>query len=160
MATKTFTTFKLKDQLFGVEVLYVREINRQLDTTPVPHAPCFVRGLLNLRGQIVTILDLQKRLSEHNAEITEQSCNLILKTENELAPIRTREKRPDLKTTSDHVGLLVDSIDEIICINEDDIAEPPVNVGDVEKKYLSGVTTLEGRLLGILAVDKVLEMQR
>ena len=157
MTTTTFATFQLDQQLFGIEILYVREVNKQLDMTPVPHAPDYVRGLLNLRGQIVTILDLKKRLSSTKTQVSGSSCNLILKTEQELNPIRQREKRPDLATSADPVGLMIDSIDEIVTVDTALIADPPVNMDPHEQKYLSGVVTLDKRLLGILSVDKILE---
>ena len=62
MALRSFATVHLNDQLFGIDILLIREINRQLELSQVPHSPQFVKGLVNLRGQIVTILDLNNRL--------------------------------------------------------------------------------------------------
>jgi len=154
---RTFTTFKLAGQLFGIEILHVREINKQLDITAVQQAPEFIRGLINLRGQIVTVMDLRGKLTGRQADITHDSCNIILRTEAELAPIRIQENRPDLHSVPDSVGLLVDDIDEIVNVEEEAINPPPSNIGDVEGHFLTGVIQLEGRLLGILSVAKLLE---
>ena len=156
MATKTFTTFKLNEQLFGVEILYVREINKQMDITPVQHAPEYIRGLTNLRGQIVTVMDLLKRLSGIESTISEKSCNLIIKTDQELSIIRRRENREDITSAPDPVGLLVDDIDEIVAVDSEEIDPPPNNIGELEGKYLSGVIKLDGTLIGILSVKKLL----
>jgi len=156
MATRTFTTFKLNGQLFGIEVLYVREINKQIDLTPVQHAPQFIRGLVNLRGQIVTVMDLIRRLTPNKIKLTDKTCNLILKTDAEIAGVRGREQRDDLASSPDPVGLLVDEIQEIVTVDDSEIDSPPNNIGDIEGRYLSGVVKLDGALLGILSVDKVL----
>ena len=157
MATKTFATFKLGKQLYGVDVMYVREINKQIDITPVPHAPEYIRGLVNLRGQIVTVMDIIKRLTPDFTTVTDSTCNLIIKTDNELAPIRQREDRPDLKSVQDSVGLLVDEIDEIVTFDDKEISPPPTNVGKVEGKFMSGVVQLPEGLLVILSIEKVLQ---
>ncbi len=157
MSNKTFATFKLGEQLFGVEVLYVREINKQIDITPVQHSPQFIRGLVNLRGQIVTVMDLLQRLKGNSTKLTDQTCNLVLKTDQEISIIRHREDRDDLVTTNDTVGLLVDAIDEIVTVEEEEIDPPPTNIGQVEGQYLDGVVKLDNELLAILSIEKVLQ---
>ncbi|MBY0405682.1 MAG: chemotaxis protein CheW, partial [Cyanobacteria bacterium] len=85
MATRSFATFHLNEQLFGIDILLIREINKQLDISIVPHSPNYIRGLVNLRGQIVTILDLNKRLSLGDSVLSGNSHNVILKTEAEVS---------------------------------------------------------------------------
>lgn len=154
---KTFTTFRLNEQLFGIEILYVREINKQLDITPVQHAPEYIRGLINLRGQIVTVLDINKRLNGQLTEITPLSCNVILRTDAEMAPIRQMQKRDDLISVADSVGLLIDDIDEIVSVDPEDIEMPPPNISERFGRYLEGVIKLEKELLTILSVPPLLE---
>lgn len=157
MSSKTFATFRLGDQLFGVEVLFVREINKQIDITVVQHAPEFIRGLVNLRGQIVTVMDLLQRIKGSSTKLTDQTCNLILKTDQEITPIRNRESREDLVSSSDTIGLLVDEIDEIITVEDEEIDPPPTNMDKNEGNYLDGVVKLDGELLAILSVPRVLQ---
>ncbi len=154
---KQFTTFKVGDQLFALEVIFVREINQQMEITPVQHAPEHVRGLINLRGQIITIFDLGARLGLEERTISQQSHNIILKTDDELAAARAREERDDLRSTPDPVGLLVDAIGDVIEADENEIDVPPANVGEISGEYLSGVVKLEGNLLVVLDPAEILK---
>ena len=153
---KQFTTFKLDEQLFGVEVLLVREINQQMDITPVQQAPEHIRGLINLRGQIITVFDLGVRLGLDPREISGTSHSVILKTEEELGPLHSREGREDLKSSADAVGLLVDTIGDVVEEDETEIEPPPANLGSVDGRFLSGVVKLHRDLLVLLDVTKIL----
>jgi purine-binding chemotaxis protein CheW len=156
MSAKSFASFYVEDQLFGVDILMVREINRQLDISAVPNSPDYVRGLVNLRGQIVTIVDLNRRLGLPPACIGPESHNIILKTEGELVGLREREGRNDLHSAADKVGLLVDSIGDVIALTDEEIDPPPANIGELEGRYLTGVAKLSGEIMAILDVHKVL----
>ena len=155
MATRSFATFTLNDHLFGIDILLVREINKQLDVTNVPKAPNYIRGLINLRGQIVTILDLACRLGLDKDKLG-SSFNIILKTEAELESLRKTEDRSDLSSCPDKVGLLVDKIQDVITVEESTINPPPANRGKLDGRYLSGVVHFNQQLISILAVDKIL----
>jgi purine-binding chemotaxis protein CheW len=134
---KQFVTFKIDEDLLGIDVLRVREINRVLDITPVAKAPAYVRGLVNLRGQTVTIFDLGIRLGLPPRHITEESHNIVLK--------------------HDMVGFLVDSIGDIVQCGAIEVEPPPANAGDIDGKFIDGVVQLEHELLVILDTGKVLE---
>ncbi len=154
MSDRQYTTFYLDDHLFGVDILYVREISRQLELTPVHRVGNHVRGLVNLRGQIVTVLDLGVKLALEPREVSATSRNIILKTEGELdrQSIHVDEH---LGTGTDVVGLLVDRIGDVVTVDESEIERPPANVGVVSGKYLSGVVKLDHGLLSILKVAQV-----
>ncbi len=154
-----YTTFKVRDQLFGIEVLLVREINQQMDITYVQKAPDYIRGLINLRGQIVTIFDLSYRLGLGSCKITENAHNIILKSEEELAPIRARENRDDLYCGWETVGLLVDSIGDVIEVDSSRIQPPPANINDIDGRYLSGVVMLDHQLLLAINVKELLKTE-
>ncbi len=134
---KQFVTFQIGDHLLGIDILRVREINRVLDITPVQHSQPYMRGLINLRGQIVTIFDLGVRLGLGPRKLTERSHNIILKP--------------------DTVGLLADSIGDVVETREEDIEPPPANAGEIEGKFIEGVLKLETDLLVILSAGKLLE---
>ncbi|MEB3206744.1 MAG: chemotaxis protein CheW [Vampirovibrionales bacterium] len=155
MTTRNIATFYLDNDLFGVDILYVREINRQLDLTPVPRAPEFVEGLLNLRGQIVTVLDLKKRLGVGKTRLHENTHNLILKTEPELHAIRQRENAnlDDRPLTPDLTSLLVDQIGDVVAVEESAVEPPPANLAQIDRRYISGIVKLEKRLLTVLNVS-------
>ena len=152
---RQFVTFKIENQSFGIDIDAVREINQQVSITAVPQAPGFVRGLVNLRGQIVTIIDLGVRLGLPPRDLSNTNHNVILKTEEELAALSARQGGTSLKTCRDVAGLLVDEIGNVV--EETEQMEPrPANVGSVESRFLQGVIKRQDELLLILNLEEVL----
>lgn len=148
-----YATFHLDGRLFGLEILTVREINRILDITPVPKAAAHICGLINLRGQIVTILDLAVRLGLPARGITDTTHNIILKTASELGLQGTGEI-----TTTDQVGLLVDAIGDVIAADETTIEPPSANVSEQEGRCLRGILKTDAGLLILLNLPAVLAL--
>lgn len=151
-----YSTFRLGDRLFGLDLMMIREINRILDITPVPHAREHIRGLINLRGQIVTIMDLAVRLGLPSQEIGEESHNIILKTNAELASARQAGGTTHFTTSVDLVGFLVDAIGDVVEADESAIEPPSANVSEAEGRFLSGVIKTESGLLVLLDLQEVL----
>jgi len=139
-AMRQFVTFRIDMYLMGIDILAVREINRFLDITPVQHVQDYIRGLINLRGQTVTVFDLGVRLGLSARILTDNSHNIILK--------------------KDAVGLLVDCIGDVTEAEETEIELPPANVGKIEEKFVVGVVKLEDELLVILSAEKILETKK
>lgn len=136
---RQFTTFRLNDLWLGVDVVKVREINRLFEFTMVPHAiPC-VRGLLNLRGQVITVFDLAVRLGMERAIITDNSHNIILKEE--------------------AVGLIVDSISDILQVEEEAVESPPANIKSIEMPFIEGVLSSANGLVVILSTEAILNYE-
>ena len=154
MSTRVFTTFNLDDQLFGLDIHFVREINRHLDLSPVPHAPQYIRGLINLRGQIVTVMDLKRRLGFESSGLTEQTHNLIIKTNAERGHYEEEEEDCLIP---DKLGLLVDDIGDIVSVESDQILPPPANAGKIDGAYVTGVVRLKDSLLTILSMPCILK---
>jgi purine-binding chemotaxis protein CheW len=150
-----FSTFRLGDRLFGLDIVLIREINRILDITPVPHSRDHIRGLINLRGQIVTILDLGVRLGLKSHEITGESHNIILKTNTELASVRQSDGQRFV-TSNDLVGFLVDAIGDVVEADESTIEPPSANVSEAEGRFLSGVIKTDAGLLVLLDLQEIL----
>ena len=158
MANRQFITFYLGEDLFGLDILLVREINRNMDITKVDRAPEYVRGLMNLRGQIVTVLDLGVRLDIGARTIGHESSCIVLKTRAELER-HNDAAEPDEGATADLVGLLVDRIGEVVAVDSGDIDPPPAHAGGVKGKYLDGVVKLDARLLITLDTHEVLSIR-
>lgn len=156
---RQFATFWLGDQLFGMDVLLVREINQQVEFTEVPGSAEFVRGLTNLRGRIITCLDLGVRLGLPPREVGRHSHNLILKTEDELEALRARYGRDDLETGEDPTGLLVDAPGEVVTVGEESIEPPPPSISEICGHFLEGVVKLDGQLLALLDVRCALGLE-
>jgi len=132
-----FVTFRIDEHLFGIDVLKVREINRVLEITPVQHSPDHVRGLVNLRGQIVTVFDMGIRLGLGIRTISEESHNIVLKSE--------------------PVGLLVDSIGDVVQTEDERVEPPPANVSGIEGDFMAGVVRLKNDIILILSIEKILD---
>lgn len=134
-----YATFTLNERTFGIEIQLVREIIKAFEITPVPRAAKHIRGLINLRGQVVTIMDLGVRLGSPPKELTPQSNIIILKT-----------------TGNDILGLLVDSIADVV---EEDAASaepPPANVTDTGNRFLAGVINGRTGLIVLLKLEDIL----
>ncbi|MCX7726301.1 MAG: chemotaxis protein CheW [Chitinispirillaceae bacterium] len=141
-----FVTFTIGEYLLGINVVLVREINQQTNLTFVDLAPDFVRGLMNLRGQIVTIIDPGIRLGIIEREFSEKSKCLVLKTAYELEE-REETKKFINETVNEPVGLLVDSICEMVTANSEEIEKPPANIGEIDSTFMKGILKLENRLM-------------
>ncbi len=158
MAERQFATFRLGGNLFGINVLLVHEINRQIDVAPVELVPDFVYGLINLRGQIVTVLDIRKRLG---VPISEQSPagTIILKTNAGLALCQASLGTAE-RTAHDLVGFLVEEIGDMVSADDQQIEMPPAHVNGIEGRFLAGVIKLETELLVLLKIGEIIQIEK
>lgn len=156
MPVQQFATFVIDEHLFGINVLLVREVNPHTNFTPVDLAPDYVRGLMNLRGQIVTIIDPAVRLGIGKRDITPGSRCIVLKTARE---IEEREDAADLvaDVVNDNVGLLVDAIGDMVSADTRYIEPPPANIGDIDGRFMAGVYKLDDKLMIVLRSGEVLK---
>ena len=135
-----FCTFYLDGLYFGVEVEKVQEVIRHLDLTAVPLAPPVVRGLINLRGQIVTAFDLRRRLGMPERPGDAKPMNVVVRTH-------------------DGVGsLLVDEIGDVQTVDPETFENPPENLTGVARELIIGVFKLKDRLLLLLDTEKVVQL--
>lgn len=144
-----YATFRVAERLLGMDLLTVREILRPLDITPVPRAAPHIRGLLNLRGQVVTIIDLAVCLGLEPVRLSDKSHIVILKTQQELGAAH-RNGLEDYKGPTDLVGLLVDAIEDVAEADESALEPPPANLNEAEEKLLAGVHRTDAGLLVLL----------
>ncbi|MBD3419186.1 MAG: chemotaxis protein CheW [Chitinivibrionales bacterium] len=154
---RQFATFYLGEGLFGIDVLLVREINRNLEITDVDPSPDFVVGLMNLRGQIVSVADLGVRLGLERRIIGKATCCIVLKTDEELQRLRDEGLLSE-NTSKDIVGLVVDKIGDMITVDDRNIEPPPANMNGVDGKFLGGVVKLDAELMATLKVAEILAM--
>ena len=156
MAIKQFASFHVNNNLFGIDIRLIREINRNVDITVVDSAPDFVRGLLNLRGQIVTVIDIGVRMGLREKKDIQDNCRcIVLKTSEELSAKRSED--PSIEDTSrDLVALYVDDIGDMVTMDEKEIEATPANIGDVEGKFIGGMAKLENELMIILKMTQLL----
>ncbi len=132
-------TFYLGDALCGIDIKSIQEINKLIDMTQVPQAPDYVLGVLNLRGEIVTVIDLGRKLGLSPANITPDSRNIIINYQNE------------------NVGLLVDKIGDVVEVDTKKIEPAPANLEEIQGSFFEGVLKDEKVLVGILNLDEALK---
>lgn len=146
MVETQYITFYVNDRMFGVDIRLVREVCSDPEITPVARAPEFVRGLLNLRGQLVTVIDMNTRLGTGRRDGGQGTSCIVLKTTEELRQISQNESIGDT-TAEDRVGLLVDGVGDAVTADESQIEGAPAHAGDEEGKFLSSVVKLDDGLL-------------
>lgn len=151
-----FVTCRIGEQLFGVDITLVREINNMLDITAIPMEKDYIRGLINLRGQIVTILDMRVRLGMEPREHSEDTHNIIIKGRGELNAVCRESLRASMKDISDPAGLLVDGIGDVVDAEEHEVEPSPANLDSAHAGMLMGVVKKENALIAILDVARVL----
>lgn len=133
------STFQIGNVRCGINILNIQEINKQTDITTVPHARNYIKGILNLRGNIVTVVDLAKRLGLSSSAETDSGRNIIVDIEGE------------------HIGLFVDAIGDFIKASPGDVDPPPPNISKLDGKFFSGVLKSENDLIGLLDIEEVLK---
>ncbi len=132
-------TFYVGNALCGMDILRIQEINKLMEMTKVPQAPEYVTGILNLRGQIVTIIDLAKKLGLEPTELTSKSRNIII------------------KSMGEYIGLMTARISDVVQSEINKIETPPANIGGVQGKFFTGVFKTKDALIGLLDVEEVLK---
>lgn len=131
-------TFFIGKHLFGVDILKVLEINKNQTITTVPRSEESIVGVMNLRGRIVTVIDLAEKLGLSGALRGKQSRTII---------VHSREE---------YIGLMVDQVGDVVPVRPTNVAPPPVNMDGVLGKFTEGVLKIDGNLIGILDVEAVL----
>ena len=134
-----FATFHLNDELFGINILKVQEIQLPQAVTPVPRAPAYILGLISLRGQIVTLIDLRRRLQMKMDQPIANPYHVVVRTQSTVACFE------------------VGAIGDVINVPHEDFRAAPDSVRAVDKRFLEGVYRMEKRVLSVLRVDEVLE---
>ncbi len=158
MKSNSYTSFYINDILFGINILLVREVNRHLAIHPLFQVPDIVRGTINLRGQIVTILDLGVRLEAGYRTIGADTHCLILKTQQELIDIQADSEILN-QTAPDQVGFLVDRIGENITVGSDRFISQATDIGGIKQKYISSIAKLDKDLMIIPDLFEILKIE-
>jgi purine-binding chemotaxis protein CheW len=140
--TGKYLTFKLQAESYGIDVLKVREIIRLTTITLVPQMPAFIRGVINLRGKIIPVMDLRVRFKFASAANTEHACIVVAQV-----------KLPDGKSTQ--MGLVVDGVEEVINIAAGDIEATPDFGGQINTDYIIGIAKVKGAVKTLLDMDGV-----
>lgn len=135
-------TFMLGAEEFGVSVLRVREIIRMLDVTPVPHAVPHMRGVVNLRGKVVPVIDLRLRLGYPSRPYEERTCIIVAET--------------SVRGTAVMVGLIVDAVAEVVLLAPGDVSPTPPLDALEQMCCVQGLARTRGRVTLLLDVDRLI----
>jgi purine-binding chemotaxis protein CheW len=137
-----YLTFTLQGESYGIDVLKVREIIRVTTITAVPQMPAYVRGVINLRGKIIPVMDLRLRFGFPDTAGTDHTCIIVVQV-----------KLSDGKATQ--MGLVVDGVEEVLNIAATDIEETPDFGGDIVTDYIVGMAKVKGAVKTLLDIDGV-----
>ena len=136
-ASKQFVVFKLANEEYGIDILRVKTIEKMSSITRVPKTSTYVKGVVNLRGEIVPIIDLREKFNLKYYEENENTRIIIVYADDVT------------------VGLIVDSVSEVIEIDNSLIDEPPESIGNLEVSNIYGIGKLNGRVIILLDVYKI-----
>ncbi len=136
-----YLTFDLDGEVFAVEVSKVREILDFTEVTSVPQMPVFMRGVINLRGSVVPVIDMRCKFGLDTIDDTVDTCIIIVEVE--------------IDNETSVLGALVDSVQEVLDIDEDQIEPPPRMGARMNSAFLHGMGKYDGRFIMILNIDKV-----
>ena len=137
-----YLTFQLANEEFGIRVLNVREIMGLQDITAVPQTPSYIKGVLNLRGKVVPVVDLRLKFALPAAEYTQRTCIIVTQVHGQTGPLM--------------VGMVVDGVSEVLNLTAQDIEDTPDFGGDAGVRYLLGMAKVKGKVKILLDIDQVL----
>jgi len=138
-----YLTFKLADEEYGLEILNVQEIIKMMDITHVPRNPPTVKGVINLRGQVIPIIDLRLSFGMQEAEETEKTCIIVVQ----------------VGTSKITMGIVVDEVSEVLDIKGNEIEPPPLMGATVNTQFILGMAKAKGAVIILLDTNKVLNVE-
>lgn len=141
-----YLTFRLGDESYGVSVFKVREIIRLSEITVVPQMPEFVRGVINLRGKIIPVMDMRLKFGLKARATTDRTCIVVAQSATERGLLT--------------VGLIVDAIEDVTLFAQENIQPTPDFGGSVDTQYLTGIAEVRGKICTLVDVDRALISER
>ncbi len=140
-----YLTFQLANEEFGIGVLKVREIMGIQEITAVPQTPAHVKGVINLRGKVIPVVDLRLKFGMSTAEYTQRTCIIVTQVHGESGSIL--------------MGIIVDGVSEVLNLASSEIEDTPDFGEEIAGRYLLGMAKVKGRVKILLDIDKVLSTQ-
>ncbi len=141
LSTQQFLTFSLSDQEFGIEILRVQEIKNYSRVTPIPNSPPNVKGVMNLRGTVIPIVDLRNTLGMPSADYDKFTVIIVVNIESRI------------------VGLVVDAVSDVMDVNQSDIEVPPTLTSEAGSSVVNGIAKSADRLITILNISKLISVE-
>ncbi|MCP3921950.1 MAG: purine-binding chemotaxis protein CheW [Desulfobacterales bacterium] len=137
-----FLTFTLAGEEYGIGILKIKEIIGMMAITTVPQTPDFVKGVINLRGKVIPVMDLRLRFDMESIDYNERTCIIVVEIEGESGTIQ--------------IGIVVDSVSEVLNVKADEMEETPTFGTKLNTEYIMGMAKMEGGVKILLDIDRVL----
>jgi purine-binding chemotaxis protein CheW len=140
-----YLTFSMAGEEYGIGILKIREIIGMMPITSVPRTPEFVKGVINLRGKVIPVVDLRLRFEMESIDYTERTCIIVVEIEGSAGTVQ--------------IGIVVDSVSEVLNVNGGDIEETPTFGTKLNTDYILGMAKMEGGVKILLDIDQVLSTE-
>ena len=137
-----YLTFSLDKEEYGISILKIKEIIGMMTITPVPQTPRFVKGVINLRGKVIPVIDLRLRFGMEEIEYTERTCIIVVEIAGQSGTVL--------------IGIVVDAVSEVLSIKGEEIEETPTFGTTLNTDYILGMAKMEGGVKILLDIDRVL----
>jgi purine-binding chemotaxis protein CheW len=147
MTVKTgkYLTFTLEDEEYGIGILKVKEIIGMMLVTSVPRTPAYVKGVINLRGKVIPVIDLRSKFDMEIIEYTERTCIIVVEIDSESSTVL--------------IGIVVDAVSEVLSIKKEEIEDTPTFGTKLNTEYILGMAKMEGGVKILLNIDQVLSTE-
>lgn len=140
-----YLTFTLAEEEYGIGILKIKEIIGMMPITSVPKTPEFVKGVINLRGKVIPVIDLRLRFGMEELEYTERTCIIVVEIEGQAGIML--------------IGIVVDAVSEVLNIKSEDMESTPTFGAKLETQYIMGMAKMEGGVKILLDIDQVLNTE-
>lgn len=137
-----YLTFTLAEEEYGIGILKIKEIIGMMPITAVPQTPDYVKGVINLRGKVIPVVDLRGRFGMEEIDYTERTCIIVVEIQGESGMVM--------------IGIVVDSVSEVLNIKKEDIEATPTFGARLNTEYILGMAKMEGGVKILLDIDRVL----
>jgi len=137
-----YLTFSMAEEEYGIGILKIKEIIGMMPITTVPKTPEFVKGVINLRGKVIPVVDLRLRFGMEAIDYTERTCIIVVEIEGVSGTVM--------------IGIVVDAVSEVLNINGDEIEDTPTFGAKLDTNYILGMAKMEGGVKILLDIDQVL----
>ena len=137
-----YLTFSMANEEYGIGILKIKEIIGMMPITTVPQTPDFVKGVINLRGKVIPVIDLRLRFGMEAIDYNDRTCIIVVEIEGSASTIQ--------------IGIVVDAVSEVLNVNADDIEDTPAFGTSLDTDYILGMAKMEGGVKILLDIDRVL----
>ncbi|MDD3014639.1 MAG: chemotaxis protein CheW [Candidatus Gastranaerophilales bacterium] len=140
-----YLTFSLKKEEYGIPILKVKEIIGLMDITDVPKTPNFVKGVINLRGKIIPVMDLRLKFKMEEKDYDERTCTIVVEI--------------NINNTKSLMGIVVDTVSEVVNISKNEIEPPPQYSNKEDEEFLIGMGKVKGKVVMLLNIERIINSE-